>query len=149
MPGTKANLLIVDDEPGNRTSLSSMLMQLDYRVRSVEDGQSALDEIGVEVPDILLTDLHMPGMSGFELLAVVRRRFPCLRTIAMSGAFRGNEIPSGVDADAFYQKGSGVERLLTMIEAPAQRERMGVNFASARPADQELLTTFGPGQDCP
>ena len=52
-----------------------------------EDGFSALAEIRKEVPDILLSDLNMPRMSGFELLSVVRRRFPSIRTIAMSGAF--------------------------------------------------------------
>jgi hypothetical protein len=69
-----------------------------------------------EIPDVLLSDLNMPGMSGFELLSVVRRRFPSVRVIAMSGAFSGSQIPCGVTADAFYQKGSGVSVLLKVIE---------------------------------
>jgi CheY-like chemotaxis protein len=106
MPNTKARLLIVDDEPSIRNSLSLVLAEIGYPVRSAEDGLSALLELRNDVPDILITDLNMPGMSGFELLAVVRRRFPSIHTIAMSGAFCGNEVPSGVAADAFYQKGS-------------------------------------------
>jgi CheY-like chemotaxis protein len=147
MPDTKANLLVVDDEPSNRMSLASLLREIGYRARTAEDGLSALIEIGAEVPDILLSDLHMPGMSGFELLAVVRREFPALRTIAMSGAFCGDEVPSGVAADAFYQKGSDLGRLLRMIETLPHRERMAIDFATVLPADQHLSAPIqsGPG----
>jgi hypothetical protein len=48
----------------------------------------------------------MPQMSGFELLSVVRRRFPQISVIAMSGAYESREaVPGGVIADAFYSKG--------------------------------------------
>lgn len=57
----------------------------------------------------------MPGMSGFELLPVVRRRFPAIRLIAMSGAFSGKELPSGVPADAFYEKGRDIRSLMEII----------------------------------
>ncbi|MGD0629000.1 MAG: response regulator [Terracidiphilus sp.] len=144
MPDTKANLLVVDDEPSNRMSLACLLEQLGYRVRTAEDGLSALLKLGEEVPDILLSDLHMPGMSGFELLAVVLRRFPGLRTIAMSGAFCGDEVPCGVAADAFYQKGSGVGSLLRMIETLPTVERMWVDSAAERPANQDMLPAFQP-----
>jgi len=116
MHETKANLLIVDDEPSIRMSLSHVLAEMGYRVRTAEDGVAALIAIDDEVPDILLSDLNMPGMSGFELLAKVRRQFPATHTIAMSGAFCGTEVPSGVAADAFYQKGSSLGSLLRMIE---------------------------------
>jgi DNA-binding NarL/FixJ family response regulator len=59
----------------------------------------------------------MPGMSGFELLSIVRRQFPVISVIAMSGAFSGNQIPCGVAADAFYEKGNGVAVLLKVIES--------------------------------
>jgi CheY-like chemotaxis protein len=92
-------------------------------VRSAEDGFSALRELREEIPDILLSDLNMPGMCGFELLRVVRRRFPTIQVIAMSGAFSGNEVPSGVAADAFYQKGSSMGALLRIIESLRLMER--------------------------
>jgi hypothetical protein len=44
-------------------------------------------------------------MSGFEFLSVVRRRFPEILTVAMSGAYLGEELPHGVIADRFYPKG--------------------------------------------
>jgi CheY-like chemotaxis protein len=104
--------------------LSQILARDGYTTRSAEDGLSALAEIRREVPDLLLSDLNMPGMSGFELLRVVRRRFPSIRAIAMSGAFSGDEVPSGVAAEAFFQKGRGFGDLLRMIKSlplPARR----------------------------
>ena len=123
MPATQATLLIVDDEPSIRITLSNILAELGYRVRSAEDGISALRVIRNEVPMLLLSDLNMPNMSGFELLSVIRRRFPSIRTIAMSGAFSGNEAPSGVAADAYYQKGSSITALLRLMETLPQVER--------------------------
>lgn len=113
----KARILIVDDEASIRVTMSQVLTGVGYQVRSAEEGFSALVELRSEVPDILLSDLNMPGMSGFELLSVVRLRFPSMHTVAMSGAFSGREVPSGVAADAFYQKGAGIESLLRILAA--------------------------------
>jgi CheY-like chemotaxis protein len=123
----QAELLIVDDEPLIRTSMMQVLREIGFSVRSAEDGLSALAEIRNEVPDIILSDLNMPGMSGFEFLSVVRRRLPAIRVIAMSGAFCGDEVPSGVAADAFFSKGSGVRCLLKIVEALGWPERLCVN----------------------
>jgi CheY-like chemotaxis protein len=123
MLGAKANLLIVDDQAMIRTPMSLFLGEIGYQVRTAEDGLSALVEIEKEVPNILLTDLNMPRMSGFELLSVVRRRFPSIQTIAMSGTFQGDEVPSGVAADAFFQKGSSLGALLRVMENLPSRAR--------------------------
>jgi CheY-like chemotaxis protein len=122
-----AKLLIVDDEPLIRASLSEVLAEVGFSVRSAEDGFSALAEIRKDIPDILLSDLNMADMSGFKLLSVVHRRFPSIRVIAMSGAFSGHEVPSGVAADAFYQKGCGVRSLLRIIGGLAQPKRLPAN----------------------
>lgn len=124
MPRVKERVLIVDDEPWIRDSLSWALVEIGYSVRASEDGISALIEMRIEIPDIILCDLNMPGMSGFEFLSVVRRRFHSIPVIAMSGAFSGDEVPSGVAADAFYQKGSGVRALLKIMESLAPPKRM-------------------------
>lgn len=119
----KAKLLIVDDESSIQTSLSQTFTELGYSVRSAKDGFAALSEIRNEIPDILLSDLNMPGMSGFELLSVIRRRFPAVWMIAMSGAFSGRSVPPGVVADAFYEKGSSPVSLLEIVEVMANVER--------------------------
>jgi len=115
MPDAKIDILIVDDHAALRSSLSHIFGGLGHSVRSAEDGFSALFEIRQKVPDILLSDLNMPGMSGFELLSVVRRRFPAIRAIAMSGACSGEGLHLGVAADAFYEKGTGLGSLLRIV----------------------------------
>jgi len=124
MTDTRLRLLVVDDEPSLRTSLSLVLRQLGYDVRSAGNGFAALSEVREEVPDILLSDLNMPGMSGFELLSVIRRRFPGIPVIAMSGAFSGTEVPSGVPADGFFRKGSGIDVLLKTLTAVSKRAEL-------------------------
>lgn len=123
MLNPRPEVLIADDKLSIRTSLSDVLAEVGYRVRSAVDGFSALREIRQEMPDILLSDLAMPGMSGFELLLVVRHRFPSIQVVAMSGAFAGNEVPSGIPADAFYQKGSSMTALLQIVRTLPLKKR--------------------------
>jgi CheY-like chemotaxis protein len=130
-PDCSTRLLIVDDEPAIRTLISQLLSGMGYRVRSAEDGISALAEIRNQMPDIILSDLNMPGMSGFELISVVRRSYPSIQVIAMSGAFSGNEAPSGIAADAFYQKGCGPGSLLKIIRALPRLDRISNDHAAA------------------
>jgi CheY-like chemotaxis protein len=123
MPKEKVRLLIVDDEPSTRMLLSHIFTELGHSVRSAEDGFSALFEIRQEIPDAILSDLNMPGMSGFEFLSVVRRRFPGIHVIAMSGAFSGDGVQPGVAADAFYEKATSLASLLQIVEAVTHPER--------------------------
>jgi CheY-like chemotaxis protein len=119
MPQSKASLLLVDDDAALRWTLAATFSALGYSVRSAADGFGALSLIREEMPDIILSDLQMPGMSGFELLYIVQRRFPAIRVVAMSGAYSGEGIPEGVAAHAFHAKGSNPKSLFDMIEAVA------------------------------
>jgi CheY-like chemotaxis protein len=123
MPNLKAKMLIVDDEPTTRALLCQVFRGLGHEVKSAEDGFTALEEIRTEVPDVLLSDLNMPGMSGFELLSVVRRRIPRIYVIASSGAFSGGEVPNGVAADAFYEKATGLGGLFRLLKTAAPYEQ--------------------------
>jgi DNA-binding response OmpR family regulator len=119
MSAENTRLLIVDDDPDIRTALPLILSNAGYHVRTASDGFSALAEIRTEVPDILISDLNMPGMSGFVLMKVVRRNFPSIGVIAMSSAFSGLSVPTGVDADVFYEKATGVPTLLALVKRMA------------------------------
>ncbi len=114
------NVLVVDDENPIRTALSQILSRAGHRVRSSGCALDALWEIKSEAPDLLLSDLNMPGMSGFKLLSVVRERFPAIQLIAMSGTCFGDGVPSGVCADAFYEKGRGINVLMQKVADVAQ-----------------------------
>jgi len=63
----KANILVVDDKPDNLRLLSAMLAQLGYEVRKVIDGQTALKTAQAAPPDLILLDIMMPDMNGYEV----------------------------------------------------------------------------------
>ena len=81
-------ILVVDDEPSIRESLALLLASAGYDVSTSQDGFAALMQLKRTLPDLIVSDLNMPQMSGYELLSVIRRRFPQIVTIAMSGDSR-------------------------------------------------------------
>lgn len=99
-------ILLVDDEPGVRFVLSAVLEQSGYAVDQAEDGFSALRKIQQSKPDLVITDLRMPNMNGFELLFEIRTRFPEIPCVAISGEFLTAAAQQGPLADAFFQKGN-------------------------------------------
>jgi CheY-like chemotaxis protein len=99
-------VLVVDDEAMIRETTGALIAAAGYEVTTAENGFDALLELKKRTPDIILSDLNMPQMSGFEFLSVVRRRFPEIPVIAISGAYEsGDQVPGGIIADAFYSKG--------------------------------------------
>jgi DNA-binding NtrC family response regulator len=127
MPKT---LLIVDDDISILTFLSQHLSDLGYGVRSVKDGTSALSEIENELPDILLSDIDLPGIPGARFLSTVRRKFPSIRVVAMSGAYSGRRVPAGITADAFYEKGSNLHLLTQVVDAMTRPGRSTIRLAT-------------------
>lgn len=125
MSKCKANLLLVEDDPQLRLLMSTIFTQCGYLVRSAHDGSSGLEELRSALPDIILSDLYMAGMSGFDFLSEVRRTFPAIPLIAMSSAYSGTEVPPGVVADAFYEKASSIASLLSLVERQRRRVRPG------------------------
>ena len=109
---SKRQVLVVDDDPSVRESVAGLLTSAGYDVASAEDGLGALSQIKNALPDVIISDLNMPGMSGTELLAVVRQSFPQILTVAMSGAYSdSDELPPEVIADGYYPKGEHPEIL--------------------------------------
>src|ERR1700720_145441 len=108
-------LLIIDDEPPSRDLLQSSLSKQGYEVCVAKDGFAALAQMRGALPDLIVTDLKMPNMSGFEFLSIARRRFPQIPTIAVSGEFHPPVAPLGVLADAFLVKPFRFEDLLAKI----------------------------------
>jgi CheY-like chemotaxis protein len=113
----RTHLLIVEDEPTIRQLFAALLSAAGFSVAEAGDGFDALEEVRRKRPALILSDLNMPRMTGFELLSIIRRRFPAIRVIAMSGAFSGDRVPDGVSADAFYGKsGRHINTLVNVIE---------------------------------
>lgn len=71
----KINILIVDDDPGSRSILKTVLERnTHYALMEASDGAEALLEIGQKVPDVLISDIHMPGMDGADICRLVKNR---------------------------------------------------------------------------
>ncbi len=99
-------VLIVDDEASLRHLGKSILESQGYEVHCAEDGFEGLAALKRSLPDMIISDLQMPRMNGFEFLSVVRQRFPALPVIVISGEFSGVSVPGSVLADAFFPKGN-------------------------------------------
>jgi CheY-like chemotaxis protein len=110
-------MLIVDDDAVFCEIADELFSSLGYTVRCADDGFEALAMMKQALPDIIISDLNLPKMSGFELLSVIRRRFPQIPVIAMSGEYMGTDLPIGFIADAYLQKGGehSPEVLVTKI----------------------------------
>src|SRR5262245_39401332 len=65
---TKGRILVVDDEAGARTALAELLKEEGYAIETAAEGWKALGKLEDFDPEIVLTDLKMPGMSGIELM---------------------------------------------------------------------------------
>ena len=84
----KRRILVVDDDASIRKSMTMLLNAAGYEVSTAEHGFDALLQLRMAPPpDVIISDLNMPQMSGFEFLSVVRRRFPEIPVIAVSGAY--------------------------------------------------------------
>ena len=108
-------VLLVDDEPLIRKLISGYLLAAGYVVKTAVDGLDALGKLRAGLPDLIISDLNMPRMSGMELLHIVRNRFPQIPVIVISGK-APDEMPEGLAADAYFHKnGFGFDQLLETI----------------------------------
>ena len=102
--GFPYRVLVVDDDPLIRQTSALVFKEHGYEPRTASDGFEALLELRRSKPDLIISDLSMPNMSGFELLSIVRRRFPHIPVVAISGEYVGDS-PIGLIADSFFVKG--------------------------------------------
>lgn len=81
---SSVSILIVDDEEMMRTLLDRILSREGYKIRSAEDGVVALEVLKAEKFDIIISDMKMPRMDGFELLKIVKNEYPQIGVIIMT-----------------------------------------------------------------
>jgi CheY-like chemotaxis protein len=129
-PSFSFRILIVEDDLRLREVGKLLLESQGYEVHVAGDGFEALIALKRSLPDIIISDLSMPNMNGFELLSVVRRRFATIPVIVISGEFSGLTLPESVLADAFFAKGQYkpealFEKILELIRELPPRPRTG------------------------
>jgi CheY-like chemotaxis protein len=121
-------VLVVDDELSIRETTKALLESEGYEVLTAADGLDGLLALSKSLPDVIISDLHMPRMTGFEFLTIVRQRFPHIAIVAMSGEFVLGQHLTVIKADAFWQKGQPSKKLFQEIArvvaaSPARSER--------------------------
>ena len=119
-------ILIVDDEKGIRTTLAAILGDEGYRPLTVSSGLEALARIGEEVPDLVILDIWLPEMDGIETLAELKRQWPELPVIMISGH---GTIETAVKATKlgaydFAEKPLSLEKTLLVIDRALEHARL-------------------------
>jgi CheY-like chemotaxis protein len=108
------SVLLVDDDPTIRKFLSSQLEEAGFKAQQAEDGIDGLVKLRDKLPKVIISDLQMPRMSGFEFISVVRRRFPPIPVIVLSGSIQ-RELPEEVRPDRWFRK--SVQQVPELLQA--------------------------------
>ncbi|AMV71966.1 hypothetical protein JCM30471_04640 [Desulfuromonas carbonis] len=117
--GAGATILVVDDARFFREMILDLLAPLGARVLTAADGEAALELVRREQPQLVILDLNLPKMSGYDLVRGIRAE--CgqgIKLLAMSGVFRKDEDISGIEragADDFTSKSFKPETFLARV----------------------------------
>lgn len=116
--GEKNKILVVDDEDALRTVLSGELISEGYDVRTASDGDEAMSCLQKESFDLLLLDIRMPRVNGFEVLKYAKEKYPKTKVVMLTAfADLKNAIESKkLGAEDFISKPYDLVDLLTTIE---------------------------------
>ena len=93
----------MDDDPSTRKLFSIHLRKAGLNALHAEDGIDAIVKLRHTVPKVIASDMEMPRMSGIEFISVVRRRFPPIPVVGLSGAIP-NEVPAESKPDVWFDK---------------------------------------------
>ena len=121
-------ILVVEDEPQNREMLTMILQDRGARVLTAENYDEAIKSLDAQMPDILLSDIGLPGADGYDLVREVRKRekdksLPRLPAIALTAFGRAQDIDRAIEAgfDSHLAKPLRTQDLLTFIAAATMR----------------------------
>ncbi|MBX9938690.1 MAG: response regulator transcription factor [Candidatus Melainabacteria bacterium] len=117
-------ILVIDDEPQIRRALKIGFERNGYEVQLAATGEEGLDKMAVEMPELLILDLAMPGIDGFEVCRQVRS-WSSIPIIVLSVREREEDKIQALDcgADDFISKPFGVGELLARVRAVLRRSK--------------------------
>ncbi len=125
-------ILLVDDEEDFVRTLAERLNLRDLVSETAFNGQQALKFVGGEAPDVMILDLKMPGIDGMEVLRRVRKNYPAVQVIILTG--HGNDLD---EAEArqlgvfdYLKKPVDIELLVTRIRAAYMGQRKDASMAA-------------------
>ena len=122
----RGRILIVDDEVNARTALGELLREDGYQVETAADGFKALPKLDDFNPDLVLTDLKMPGMDGIDLMRKAREQDPERLVIVMTAFGAVDTAVSAMREGAadYLTKPINVEELSLVIDRALERRRL-------------------------
>ena len=113
-------ILIVDDEPSIVISLEYLMKREGYGVAIAADGEAALQRLAEEKPDLVILDVMLPRMNGFEVCRRIRAdpRWSGLKILMLTARGRDTEVAKGlgVGADAYVTKPFSTRDLVAQID---------------------------------
>ncbi len=116
---SKYSVLAVDDIPLNLLLVQKMLSRFNFKLRTASGGQQALDAVAEEKPDLILLDLMMPGIDGFEVIRRLREdpTTADIQIVILSALNSNEDVVKGfnVGANDFIMKPIIMEKLLTCV----------------------------------
>ena len=122
VPRGSERVLVVDDDANVLASASELVQDLGYDVARAENADAALQVLEASGADLVFSDVRMPGMTGFELAALVRERYPETRVLLTSGFTDHPVLPDGEYVDGFdfipkpYRKQTLAERIRAVLD---------------------------------
>ena len=128
------NVLIIDDEAGILDTLRILLKNEGFTPHVALGGKQGLDQIESLSPDIVLSDVRMPSVSGLEVLAAARRRDPDTPVILMTAQATLQSAMQAVNEGAFYyiQKPFRNDELVAILRRAAEHRRLRVENTSLK-----------------
>jgi two-component system response regulator HydG len=134
--GLKPSVLIVDDETGILDSLNILLRNEGFAPRLAHGGKEGLEKINEMSPDIVLTDIRMPHVSGVEILAAAREADPDVPVILMTAQATLQSAMQAVNAGAYYyiQKPFRNDELVAILRRAAEHRNLRAENKSLKQA---------------
>ena len=120
-------VLIVDDDADLRDDLREVLARQGYETAAAADGQEALEKLESWFPDVIVTDLMMPRLDGFELLRTLRQRGPVIPAIVLTGfgsLEKSLAVIRDVEAFWFLEKPVKLSALEPLLKRALQHSRL-------------------------
>ncbi len=113
----RIKVLLVDDEEGFVTTLAERMEMRDVGSQVALDGQSALQMIKDEVPDVMVLDLRMPGIDGLEVLRRVKSMYPQVQVVILTGhgSVKDEMEARSLGAFEYLNKPVDIDHLLGII----------------------------------
>ena len=130
----KPSVLVVDDESGILDSLNILLRNEGFTPLLAQGGKKALEHLLVSTPDIVLTDIRMPNVTGVEVLAAARQSDPDCPVILMTAQATLQSAMQAVNEGAFYyiQKPFRNDELIAILRRAAEHRKLRVENRSLR-----------------